>query len=235
MEEPKDRLKQARAAAGYESPTDAANKLKLNRNTLTSHENGNRPLSRKAAFQYADLFNVSAGWLLYGEEPMIMDLSVDAFLDSIGMLPGDDPEIIERVKKALAGYRPTTFPVRQVELKGYIGAGGEVEAYDGADLGTIDAPANSHPGTVAAQIKGLSMMPAFEDGTVIYWSKLLPPGELLNTRCVVQCVDDRIMVKTIRRGSIDGLYNLESVNPAYPVMEDVEVLWVAKIDWVKPR
>jgi SOS-response transcriptional repressor LexA len=68
MEDPKHRLQKARLAAGYESPTEAANAIRsINKNTLISHENGNRAISRKAAETYAQLFDVQAGWLLYGE------------------------------------------------------------------------------------------------------------------------------------------------------------------------
>lgn len=72
MEKPKDRLKQARAAAGYETPSDAAkaHARDLNKNTLISHENGNRDISRKAALKYARVFGVDAGWLLYGASGM---------------------------------------------------------------------------------------------------------------------------------------------------------------------
>ena len=68
-EQPKDRLSKARAAAGFTSPTEAARAYprQINVNTQISHENGNRPLSRKAAAKYAELFDVAAGWLLYGE------------------------------------------------------------------------------------------------------------------------------------------------------------------------
>lgn len=68
MDSPKDRLKRARANAGFETATDAAAKLRhINKNTLLSNENGNRPISRKMAQVYADAFNTTAGWLLYGE------------------------------------------------------------------------------------------------------------------------------------------------------------------------
>lgn len=61
---PKDRLQQARKDAGFETPTDAARAFRdINQNTLISHENGNRPLSRKAAEKYATAFGVEAGWL----------------------------------------------------------------------------------------------------------------------------------------------------------------------------
>ncbi|MFC0246430.1 helix-turn-helix domain-containing protein [Falsochrobactrum ovis] len=66
--EPKDRLKLARRNAGFERPTDAARAHKeINQNTLISHENGNRPVSKNAAQKYAQLFGVDAGWILYGE------------------------------------------------------------------------------------------------------------------------------------------------------------------------
>lgn len=66
--EPKDRLIKAREAAGYKSPSEAARLVReINKNTITSNENGHRPISRKMAEVYAKAFNVSAGWLLYGE------------------------------------------------------------------------------------------------------------------------------------------------------------------------
>ncbi|MGX5850239.1 LexA family transcriptional regulator [Mesorhizobium sp. PL10] len=69
MQEPKHRLQQARAEAGYASPSDAARALRdINKNTLISHENGNRPLSRKAAEKYGRLFGVDPGWLLFNGE-----------------------------------------------------------------------------------------------------------------------------------------------------------------------
>jgi transcriptional regulator with XRE-family HTH domain len=57
----------------FETPTLAAadsrvKKLGVNKNTLISHENGNREISRQAAERYAKAFNVKAGWLLYGDD-----------------------------------------------------------------------------------------------------------------------------------------------------------------------
>lgn len=65
--EPKHRLQQARRDAGFDTPSDAARALRdLNRNTLISHENGNRSISRTAAEKYGKLFGVNPGWILYG-------------------------------------------------------------------------------------------------------------------------------------------------------------------------
>lgn len=69
MEEPKHRLQKAREEAGFKTATDAARAHKglLGKDLLISNENGNRPISRKAAEKYAQAFNVKAGWILYGE------------------------------------------------------------------------------------------------------------------------------------------------------------------------
>lgn len=91
MEQPKDRLKRAREGAGYASPADASrrSRTKINANTLTSNENGNRDISRKMAQVYAEAFGVSAGWLLYGDValeqtpvPLISWISAGALADT---------------------------------------------------------------------------------------------------------------------------------------------------------
>jgi len=93
--EPKDRLKVARHAAGFERPTDAARAHKeINQNTLISHENGNRPLSKKAAATYAELFGVDAGWLLYGEN----ENSPSFPKSKMGMIEGEQ-QILETIRR----------------------------------------------------------------------------------------------------------------------------------------
>lgn len=126
-------------------------------------------------------------------------------------------------------------PALDTPLKGYVGAGGQIEAVDAGDLGLVETPPGAAPGTVAAEVRGLSMMPAYEDGTLIYWSATMPPETMVNRRCVAQLTDGRIMVKILRRSEADGYWNLESINPAYPLIEDVLVEWVAKIEWTRPR
>lgn len=123
----------------------------------------------------------------------------------------------------------------EVPLKGYIGAGGEVlaESFDAEEM--VEAPAERTSSTVAARVRGTSMYPAFHDGWLIYWSKQMPPESLVNSIAVVQLEDDRIMVKTIMRGSAANLWNLISINPETPPMIDQVVRWVAPIDWIKPR
>lgn len=75
MEEPKDRLRKARLAAGFKTPAEAARAFPrlINQNTLTSNENGHREISRKMATTYGNAFGVRAGWILYGEDAADVD------------------------------------------------------------------------------------------------------------------------------------------------------------------
>lgn len=99
--EPKDRLKEARMKAGFDSPTDASRSLRdINQNTLISHENGNRDISRKAAEKYGQAFGVDPGWILYGdmgddknpdivEVPLLSGISAGNLRDQNGISPSD--------------------------------------------------------------------------------------------------------------------------------------------------
>ncbi|WP_156382360.1 helix-turn-helix transcriptional regulator [Aureimonas sp. Leaf427] len=119
-------------------------------------------------------------------------------------------------------------------LKGYIGDGGEIVETGDGDAGLVETPPGAVDETFAAEVKGLSMMPVYEDGTLIYWSKMLPPADMINKRCIVKLMDGRLFVKTLRASSTKDEWDLESINPAYPTIENVSVEWVAKIDWTKP-
>lgn len=126
-------------------------------------------------------------------------------------------------------------PVEGVPLKGYVGAGQVVQAIDNGTEERIEAPAARRPTTVAAIVRGDSMMPTFQDGWTIYWSQQLPPQELVNQLCVVQLENDDIYVKVLRRGSKAGLWTLSSINATVRDLEDQVVRWAAPIDWIRPR
>jgi hypothetical protein len=49
--------------------------------------------------------------------------------------------------------------------------------------------------------------------------------------CVVKIADGRTMLKTLKRGSLPGRYNLVSYNS--PDIEDVELVWAARINFIK--
>ena len=123
----------------------------------------------------------------------------------------------------------------QVPLKGRIGAGQEVYAFEDGGYEMVEANAAAKPWTIALVVDGTSMFPAYEPGTLIYYSDNLSPELLVNRQCVVKLTDGRIFVKILRRGRAKDTWTLQSVNPAFADMEDQLVEWVAKIDWTKPR
>ena len=71
-----ERLKAARAAAGYKSAPEAARAFGWNINTTNSNENGNRTFSRTSAEKYARAYKCNLDWLLTGR----------------GSMKGQDPE-----------------------------------------------------------------------------------------------------------------------------------------------
>lgn len=200
------RLKVARKAAGYDSASDAATALGMKYPTYAGHENGSRGLQKNLA-RYATFFRVSIDWLLTGK--------------------GEGP------KKAMNG-RPLP-PPGQVRLMGRVGAGQSFMPLDEEPYEYVEAPEGVPPTTEAVEVAGNSMFPAYEDRSLIYYSKTLPPEMMINRRAVIRLADGSMTVKVLRAGSADGLWTLQSINAQYEDIEDVAVDWAAPIDWVKPR
>lgn len=102
------RLKEARARAGYSTAADAARVLGLKPATVRAHESGQNGLSAAMAATYAQAYNVKVEWLLYGRgEPAPATAQSDqgsgAF--SVGLLGDDDrpaiKELVELLENAL--------------------------------------------------------------------------------------------------------------------------------------
>lgn len=155
--------------------------------------------------------------------------AVNKMVNGTRGISADELKAIERI----TGWEaPTEI---EVPLKGYIGAGEAVEAIDhGDETETVAAPRDARPGTVAAKVRGISMFPTLREGWTLYWSKMLPPAEMINDLCVVHLEDGRILVKILRAGTNPNFWTLQSVNPMSPDMVDEAVRAVSPIDWIKP-
>lgn len=70
LDDPDERLIWARKRQKFADATAAARHFGWNENTYRSHENGQRPISKKAAAKYAKGLKVPVGWLLFGEGSM---------------------------------------------------------------------------------------------------------------------------------------------------------------------
>lgn len=126
---------------------------------------------------------------------------------------------------------------RMVQVKGYVGAGGEAHFYrlSDEDYAEVPAPDGSTPKTVAVEIKGSSWGPAMNSWLVFYDDVRSPVTEdLIGLPCVVGLADDRILIKVIRRNG-NGTYKLVSNNPSEPDIDHAEIEWAAKVTSMRPR
>lgn len=121
---------------------------------------------------------------------------------------------------------------KSVMLAGYVGAAQTVYQFDDDGAGYVEAPPGASEMTEAVEVRGDSMLPLYETGTLLYYSRQLPAEMMVGRRAIVRLEDERVLVKVIRRGSAPGLYTLASMNA--PDIEDVSIQWAAPIDWIKP-
>jgi phage repressor protein C with HTH and peptisase S24 domain len=121
-----------------------------------------------------------------------------------------------------------------VPLRGYVGAGAEVHILDrGSSLDAIEhikAPRGFGP-VEALQVRGDSMVPAYNDGDTIFLSEghvplpIQVPGEY-----VVELADGRVLLKNVHPAG-NGRYTLLSHNG--PPITGVEIVKAAKVRYVR--
>lgn len=115
---------------------------------------------------------------------------------------------------------------RTVAVAGYVGAGDRVFTFDGdtmdGALEEIDIDIDPGEPVEAVIVRGNSQYPSlFDRDIIVYRRDPVPPDTLIGKQCVVRLADGRTLVKTIRRGSAPGFWNLESFNA--PPEEDVVI------------
>src|ERR1700741_4793540 len=102
MDEPYQRLREARVAKGFETAGAAADAFGWNRNTYASNENGNAPFSYRRAKEYAAAFEVRPEWLYDAAGPMRV-AAEPGFVPIVGRV-GANPE---GVVLFATGHEPT--------------------------------------------------------------------------------------------------------------------------------
>ena len=125
-----------------------------------------------------------------------------------------------------------------IPIVGYVGAGAAAHYYavSQGELDRVDAPPGSTPSTVAVEIKGDSIGRLFNTWLVFYDDIRSPvTPDLIGRLCVVGLLDDRILVKQIKRSArIKGFFDLVS-NTDEPTIEAVEIAWAARVKQMTPR
>jgi len=200
MQQPFERLQIARQRAGFESATEAARAFGWNENTYRSHENGERGLRLTVAERYAKAFDISAAWLLTGEN------------DEEGQKPDEPPKYTVRL-------------VGRIGAGAVIDSEFEQEPPEGFD--EIEIPYPVPAGAVAFEIVGDSMWPRYDPGDiVICWKVAQTRTEADGWEAAVRLTDGRRYLKTIRRVSKDR-FDLISHN-ASPI-RNVQIEWACKV------
>lgn len=181
MDEPFQRLREARIAKGFETAAAAADAFGWNRNTYASNENGNAPFSYRKAKEYAAALGVRPEWLYDCAGPM-RPTAEPGFVRIIGNV-GANPE-------GLVLY-----------------ATGD-EAGDLAPIppgGSEMAVALRVVGHSMHGVADDGALIYFED------QRTPPTPDMLGHIVVVEIDTDEVLVKRLLRGSRAGRYDLESV------------------------
>ena len=85
----------------------------------------------------------------------------------------------------------------------------------------------------AVRVRGDFFAPVYRRGTLLYTKAPTPQpiSECLDEPCLVKPAGSLWVLKILHEGSREGLYRLESINPAIPPMLDVEIEWAAPVVW----
>jgi SOS-response transcriptional repressor LexA len=174
--------------------------------TYASHENGSRGILPDTAERYAKAFRVPAEWILFAK----------------GRKTETPPE-----------------PPKTVPLVGKVAAGARMyfsDAVAGDDTDTVAAPSVATDTTVAVEVDGDSLGPAF-NGWLVFYDDVHRPvrQDLIGELCVVGLDDGRVMIKILRKARAAGTFHLLPNGTSEPPILDVKVAWAAKVRSMRAR
>lgn len=126
----------------------------------------------------------------------------------------------------------TPGQIPEAKLVGKVGAGAEIHRLEDQDVLAgipLDLVAPN-----CAVIEGDSQYPLLAGWRVFYAAENQGVSEdCIGKLCVVQVKDGPVLLKTLKRGSRKGLFNLESWNA--PTREDERLLWAAMVVSISPQ
>ncbi len=157
----------------------------------------------------------------------------ELYVSQLAKLYAIDPSELLRDPSDEGHLPPTT---ETVPVVGYVSAGAELALFDQGQgpFDYVTPPREAKPTTVAAQVKGVSLGPLFDESLIFYDNVHSPiTPELHGKLCVAGLEDGRVVVKQIMPGDA-GRFHLLS-NSAEPPIFNAEVLWAAKVTEIRPR
>lgn len=145
------------------------------------------------------------------------------------------PELLAELVQVLEVTPGQLLDIRQpVAVAGRVGAGSAVELVDayakGGGLFHVAAPDDlPSSGIVAVEVTGDSMSPLIEEGDIIFFTRNfdgIDPAVIGHVG-ICQTEDGRALVKQIKLGRNDGVFDLYSINPVNAPEYGVRLIWAA--------
>ena len=198
MREPGERLRKARLAAGFKTLAEAARYLNMAQATYYTHEQATYRGDRKFNALQAEIY-------------------ARKFKTTASwLLTGEGVDKRNNIFKVVATIGATEL----IDMHS-IAATEEFEE--------IELPFGYNLSNVQAMLcNGHAFLPRVRDGeAVIFHRDNYTVDDVLNQEAIVGLDDGRVLLKTVKRGSAEGLYRLESHN--FPTIEDIRINWVAAL------
>lgn len=113
-----------------------------------------------------------------------------------------------------------------------LGEGPQENKYVDFDLGSDDF--------FAIEVVGASMSPAYRNGDMVICARKhtvdprsTDPAIFRRRDCAVKTVEGAGYLKYVLPGARDGVFTLRSYNPDFSDIENVPLLWIAPVVWIR--
>lgn len=123
-----------------------------------------------------------------------------------------------------------------VKIIGEVSAGSRVRLFEPPDAKeAVESPPGAGVTTAALTVAGGSMRGIADDGWLVFFDddKRPPTNDLIGKLCVLELKSGDILVRTIQPGRKRSRFDLES--PTEPTLRDQQIIWAARVTWIKPR
>ena len=157
-------------------------------------------------------------------------LNEQAVRDLLGSV--EDPKISSLLKLADAlGVPPGNLFANLVPVVGSVSGEGAVSFLeDDSDPQFAPQPPVAFRSVIAIRVEGEELLPAHRAGDLVYITREhhIIEQSFLDEECIVRLLDGRTFLKTLQRGTREGLYSLCGLD-GDPDIVDVRVDWAAPV------